>query len=356
MSKVLSYRVYTVLVIILALGTLIFHVAQLHSFFISAYGIQKDSIFSFKLAPKKEKISVTTILFLGDVMLGRNVEFLSQINGVDYSTSRIVGELPKVDAVVANFESAMAIPHVRTRAYTTQFSTAVWMLPVLTELKITHTSLANNHTLDFGGQGYQNAVRELEMVDIVPFGHSTTISTSSVTVVDGPKRVGIIAINTIFLTPNEENLRIQIEALKKETDIQVAYIHWGDEYVAVHNPSQARFARKLIEMGIDVIVGHHPHVVQDIDLIDGALVFYSLGNFIFDQYFSTEVQEGYVLHVTAEAGGALSFSIIPVTSVDSRSQPRLMTDRETEGFLDGLAKRSNVAIKEAIRQNTLRLP
>jgi len=360
MIKFNYYSVSTAIIILLAVSTLIFHIYQLHTFLLTILAqdsevvlyVSDDTVPVVSNVPKNLNSS-TSVLFLGDVMLGRNVEYLSDIHGVGYSTALIAGRLPPADAVVANFESAMAIPHVRTRAYTTQFSTAVTMLPVLTALGVTHVSLANNHTLDFGAQGYQNAVSKLKTVSISPFGHSTAVSSSSVTIIDNKWRIGIIALNKVFVNPNMKQVQAQMESLTDTTDVQVAYIHWGEEYVGVHNAVQENFARELVEIGVDVIIGHHPHVVQDIGVVDGVPVFYSLGNFIFDQYFSTEVQEGYALLMTVEQFDQLAFSIIPVTSVDSRSQPRKMTTEETDVFLEGLAARSNETLKDAILANNL---
>jgi poly-gamma-glutamate synthesis protein (capsule biosynthesis protein) len=345
------------LIIFLALVTFIFFVYQLY-FFVKIHALPSTDEVLLVVQNSVDEFNNNTersssILFLGDVMLGRNVEYLSDLHGVEYSTARIVDDLPPADAVVANFESAMAIPHVRTRSYTTQFSTTETMLPVLTALGVTHVSLANNHTMDFGKQGYENAVSKLSDISIATFGHSTLVSSSSITIIDGMRRVGIIGLNTVFVNPNMEQVREQIEYLNEVTDVQVAYVHWGDEYVEVHNNAQANFARTLVEMGIDVVVGHHPHVVQDIEEIDGGLVFYSLGNFIFDQYFSTEVQEGYMLLMTVRQDDELTFSIIPVTSIDARSQPRLMTASETAIFLEGLSARSDESIRDAILHNNL---
>lgn len=358
MNNFSTTYIYSIVIILFALSVLIFHAIQLHYFstvVVAGDISERDSLATYTTKQDNKKDTVaTTVLFLGDVMLGRNVEFLSDSNGVEYSTASIATELPATDAVVANFESAMASPHRRTRAYTTQFSTASTMLPALLALGVTHASLANNHALDFGVTGYNHTITELSQIGITPFGHPDTIGTSSVTILDGPQRIGMIGINTVFSVPDVEQLRLQVAELQTSTDVQVAYIHWGDEYIPVHNQAQENFARELVAMGIDVIIGHHPHVVQDIDIIDGVLVFYSLGNFIFDQYFSTAVQEGYAVHMLVEADRELSFTIIPITSVDTRSQPRKMNDEETIVFLTTLAEQSNPVIRDQIMQNNLR--
>lgn len=353
MTKLSYHRAFTILIIGFSVVMLSFHIFQIYSHLNSATNLPAQRSFIYKLFTPEQEIHSTKVLFLGDVMLGRNVEYLSSINGVGYSTEQISENLPPVDAVIANFESAMAVPHVRTPSFITTFSTASWMLSVLSKLEVTHASLANNHSLDYGEIGHQNAVARLQDIGIIPFGHLSETSTSSVIVTDSSVRIGVIAINSIYVRPKESQLQLQIHEMKKDTDVQIAYIHWGDEYELVHNDAQEALARSLAAMGIDVIVGHHPHVVQDVGIVDGALVFYSLGNFIFDQYFSTEVQTGYALVMEATDKNKLSFSIIPVTSIDSRSQPRLMTTEETASFLNSLSKRSSPTLQAGIMENSL---
>lgn len=295
----------------------------------------------------------TKILFMGDVMLGRNVEYLADLHGRHYLTDAIVGTLPTADAVVANFESAMSVPHVRTRAYTTQFSTATSMLPVLATLGVTHVSLANNHSLDFGNQGYKNTVSFLRGASIEPFGHPDHISSSSITYIGTSPRVAIMGLNTISQTLNREELTKQLSALAQQSALQIAYVHWGNEYESVHSMAQRELAEFLVSQGVDVIIGHHPHVVQDIERIESVPVFYSLGNFIFDQYFSEAVQEGFALLLEIATDGNLAFTIIPTTSQDVRSQPRVMGDTETINFLEGLADRSEQRWRDQILTNTI---
>lgn len=336
------------------MGVLFFHIFQIYLHLNSINNLSAEKTFLYKLFTPKQEIEPTKIIFLGDIMLGRNVEYLSSINGVGYSTEKIVDDLPSVDAVIANFESAMAFPHLRTPSFNTTFSTAPWMLSVLSTLGVTHASLANNHSADYGAAGYQNTISGLRGIGIVPFGQLFAVDTSSVVVIDGPTKIGVIAINTIYVNPKSNELQLRVEDMKHNTDIQIAYIHWGEEYELLHSMNQEALAKSLVEMGIDAIVGHHPHVAQDIQLVNGVPIFYSLGNFIFDQYFSTEVQEGYMLKMTVNNNTPkISFSIIPVTSLDSRSQPRLMTEDEKQTFIKSLAARSDNRIKDLILQNNI---
>lgn len=285
--------------------------------------------------------STTSILFLGDVLLARNVEFLMDIHGPAHLWSDISQYTNTHQYVVANFESAMAVPHFRTRAYTTQFTTAAGYLEVLSEAGITHVSLANNHTYDFGVAGYINARQQLTRNEIIPFGNPESLSKEeSVAFISiNNLTVALIAIHAVFKEPSLQEITDTVNAATKNSDMQIAYIHWGEEYVLTHNVFQSSLATDLIAAGIDTIIGHHPHVTQDIQVISGVPVFYSLGNFIFDQYFSADVQQGYMLALTPSPS-RLDFEIIPVTSIKTRSKPELMVGVEKEVFLQKLAGRS----------------
>jgi gamma-polyglutamate biosynthesis protein CapA len=299
-----------------------------------------------------EKEPPERLLFLGDVMLGRHVEVLAKRHGISYLTAAMVPITASNITIVANFESAMATPHKPTESGEMRFSTDRSLLPVLRELGVTHASLANNHALDYSVSGYENTKAELSALGIVPFGHPTVLSSSSISyqVVAGTK-VAVIGIHTLFVEPSTSALTTVVKEASANSDLQIAYVHWGNEYELVHSSSQKAVAQVLVDAGIDVIIGHHPHVTQDIGLIEGIPVFYSLGNFIFDQYFSKDVKEGYSvqLEVTSDA---LQFTLIPHRQ-EVKSQITPLTGVEKAVFLEALAARSDLTIATEIMAGTI---
>jgi poly-gamma-glutamate synthesis protein (capsule biosynthesis protein) len=141
--------------------------------------------------------------------------------------------------------------------------------------------------------------------------------------------------------------------MKSESDLQVAYVHWGEEYTSIPSLAQRNFAKVLAELGVDIVVGHHPHVVQSIEMVENTLVFYSLGNFIFDQYFSNEVQQGLVLNLVLSEEEYLE--IVPVSSLETRNQPNLMSPENKAIFLEFLATISDPTLEQGIREGRLSL-
>jgi gamma-polyglutamate biosynthesis protein CapA len=301
----------------------------------------------------KANVTLPPIYFTGDVMLGRYVETLlarDQIKPFDFMRL-----FSSSSAVVINFESAIALPHRQTPSGGMQFSTALASLAILDELSVTHASLANNHARDYGLSGYQNAFAELAARRITPFGDAARVATTSLTYIPyGEETIGIIGLHTLFVTPTAEALTPLFAELAASSTIQIAYVHWGNEYQLTHSPAQGEFAKLLVDLGTDIIIGHHPHVTQDIELIDDVPVFYSLGNFIFDQYFSPEVQEGLVLGFTLTPD-SYEFALHPHYQC-ARSTPCLMGDEQRALSLDALAARSAEPLQSQIKAETLIIP
>lgn len=293
-----------------------------------------------------------SVVFVGDVMLARKVEFLMNQHGSDYPFLRL--DPFRSDAyVIGNFESAMAPQHVQTPFYTFSFSTDPKHVPALRTAGFTHLSLANNHTYDKGSDGYQFAVQSLTTNDLTSFGHPERIDEDAVTLLSlGDVTIAVVGLHAVTRTPSDQELERVFEMAAMQSDMQIAYVHWGNEYAPQHSKSQTDFAERLANAGADMIVGHHPHVVQDIGFVGDIPVFYSLGNFIFDQYFSMPVQEGLMLELTPEDSN-LVVTLKPVTSIDMQSVPRKMTKAEAAVFLSSLAKRSDERLSAMIPDGRL---
>ncbi|MEK7462065.1 MAG: CapA family protein [Patescibacteria group bacterium] len=299
-------------------------------------------------------IPYDTVVFTGDVMLGRYVETLMIENGSTYPYSALsLNKLSAKPAVVGNFEAAMALIHTQTPHNTLRFSVSNDYLEAFSE-QFTHASLANNHSLDFNEEAYLNTVHLLEKQSVDVFGHNSRIDKSSLSYLETKRGViALLGINASQHIPEESELVTLTQKAKRRSDFQVAYIHWGDEYEPKHSDTQEVLAGVLVTAGVDLIIGHHPHVVQDIDLINGVPVFYSLGNYIFDQYFSSEVKQGLVVALRLEETPALE--LIPVSSKEKKSRPTQNDDLSRQTFLNELASRSHPSLKESIEAGRINL-
>lgn len=308
----------------------------------------------FSSTVSKKEVSDQSLVIVGDVMLGRDVSRLMGIEGKNYPFVSL-GSLLDAKYVLGNFEAAIPEEYKPTPAFDFNLAVSTADLSGLVESGVTHLSLANNHSLDSGEAGYQNTVKQLSLRGFTVAGRPDSMSTSSISYITlGTTTVAIININATYSYPDEtEWLPVVSEAVRK-SDMQLVYIHWGDEYQPVHNEEQEAFAHNLIDTGVDMLVGSHPHVIQDVGEYKGALIFYSLGNFIFDQYFDDEVRTELTLRLSHTDTG-WQISLNPVESISSPAQPRPMTAEERKVLLADLAARSQPDLAESIKNGVLSL-
>ena len=124
-----------------------------------------------------------------------------------------------------------------------------------------------------------------------------------------------------------ERMQRAIQEANSIADIIIVSMHAGDEYEPLPNDSQMAFAHAAIDAGAEMVIGHHPHVVQTMEIYKGKYIFYSLGNFIFDQMWSRETREGLLIKAAFTKEGVKNVTFHPVL-IEDYAQPRFMEDRE----------------------------
>jgi poly-gamma-glutamate synthesis protein (capsule biosynthesis protein) len=115
--------------------------------------------------------------------------------------------------------------------------------------------------------------------------------------------------------------------------------HWGPEDVPTPNWSQRELARVAVEAGADLVVGNHTHVVQAVQEIDGVMVFYGLGNFVFDQDWARDHQQGVILQVRFEGQRFAGYELVP-THVDADGRVYLAGPEEAAEILERIEEAS----------------
>ncbi len=290
----------------------------------------------------------SSLLFVGDIMLARAVEMRMEQFGATYPFEALGDALATPDITIGNFEGVVTPVHYPTPNFTFQFSVKPEYLAYLKTTGFDVLSLANNHTLDYGTTSLAHTRVLCGEYGLICGGEPKELSQLSTKIVEaGTYRVGMLFIHTLYGVPATSILKTYIEKLQMESDVQVAYVHWGEEYVLVHNDAQKMLGEVLIDAGIDAVVGHHPHVVQDVALYNGKPIFYSLGNFVFDQFFSNEVQEMLGVQMNIQ-DAQITYTLVPFSSIDTRSQPH-HANAETaivlrERILSALAEDSRVDV------------
>jgi poly-gamma-glutamate synthesis protein (capsule biosynthesis protein) len=167
--------------------------------------------------------------------------------------------------------------------------------------------------------------------------------------------ITFLAFNQIFpFVVKEEEIIKTIKTVKSSNpdNFLIVSMHWGEEYKLINSPTQQKLAHKIIEAGAGLIIGHHPHVVQNIEKYQGKLIFYSLGNFIFDQYFSSDTQQGLTVGIEIYPD-RLICRLFPLQI--NLSLPVLMEQNKASEFLIQLAKRSDDKLVDEIKDGIIKI-
>ena len=292
------------------------------------------------------------ILFVGDTMLGRNVASLSKKYGADYPFANIKDFLAGFDFISANLEGPIVKTPQVAAINSMQFSFASQSAEALKKNYIDLVFLANNHTLNMGQAGLKQTKEYLEKQGIGFAGDPLKC---------GPE-LAYGKDNFIFLSFNQtffsgckdlEFVTTVKEIKTKNPDkFIIINMHWGQEYQPTNTKVQEDLAHALIDSGADLIIGHHPHVVENIELYKNKLIFYSLGNFIFDQYFNQKVQQS--LAVKFESNNQeFIYKLYPLIS--QKSQPSLMETQAANKFLIDLAAISSADLSNSITSGQITL-
>lgn len=228
----------------------------------------------------------TTIILTGDIMLGRSVMSVSlKKNDPTYPFRKVSEVLNKADVVFSNLENPI-VENCPTTDTGFKFCALPVMVQGLTYAGIDIVNIANNHTGNYGVEGVEQTKKYLKEAGIGYVGAGSLI----IKEVNGTK-FGFLGFDYVDNRPSEKDFQLVSDS-KKKVDVLIVGVHWGVEYTVLPTQDQKQVAQNLVQAGADVISGHHPHWVQSIDKTDDSLVYYSLGNFVFDQMWSEETKKG----------------------------------------------------------------
>lgn len=273
------------------------------------------------------------LLFTGDVILSRGV--VRQLEGNPGSLARSLRPtLAQADWTAGNLEGAVGSADDCIDPLGPCFPILPKYMPLLKDAGFSAISLANNHSTDLGPAGFGITRKTLEQNGILPL----TREDSPRFVRFGDIVAGFVSVSmvrgragTATAIPGTE-IRQRLRTARSLANLVVVYIHWGSEYLDWPDKTQTHAADWLVRNGADIIVGHHPHVIQMPGCIRGKPVFYSLGNLVFDQkYPSTReglladcrIHDGHVscsaLHTRTREGATLPVIAEP----DARAEKHL---------------------------------
>ena len=224
------------------------------------------------------------------------------------------------DFTFLNLEVVLGVGVGKQADKTFVFSAPEEYVQIMTSSSVEAVTLANNHTEDFGMGGYENTKRVLDENGIAYVEEDKT----AIFRTQSGLTIGLYADSFYF---KESDIEENIAALRQQgAEIVICAFHWGTEGAYRHNDTQERYAHAAIDAGADMVVGHHPHVLQDMEIYNGGLIFYSLGNFSFGgndhpkDYDSAIVQVEILRHHdgTVRVGGLNTIPIC-ISSVSDRN-------------------------------------
>ena len=301
-------------------------------------------------------------LFFGDLMLDRHVG--DRLNGkkIDYLLSNLAGEENRffsgIDIISANLEGAVTddgAHYAPANAY--DFAFAPTRIAELKDYGFNYFTLANNHFSDQGQKGVEETRKNLSELG---FNYSGSTDArideySRKDIIVSGQKIAMIGLSMVYNNFDLDTAEKLVETASSETNLVIINIHWGVEYQNQFNKHQQTIGRALVDSGADVVAGHHPHVTQGMEIYKGKPIFYSLGNFIFDQYFSLETQESLAVGLNVSEASTTIF-LFPLKS--EKSAPRLMIELEKNIFLNKFISWSQVDtdLSEQIKNQRLDIP
>lgn len=272
------------------------------------------------------------LVSFGDIMLGRLVRTHMNKKGIDYPFEKMDPNYLKYnDLLLANLEGPIAKQMVPT-SKTIAFRFLPDVAPLLKKYSFDVLSEANNHALDMGANGYTDSRDLIAEQGMMVFGDPREVNQNSVatTEIQGQK-VAFLGLDDVDYKIDQQSAVDKITELKGQGYKVIPFLHWGVEYTHSPTERQQKLAHAFIDAGAALVIGCHPHVVQTFEIYNNKPIFYSLGNAIFDQYFSGDTQEGLSIALDI-ANDQIQIYFLPIKL--PQSQMVLMNEEQRKKFLE----------------------
>jgi poly-gamma-glutamate synthesis protein (capsule biosynthesis protein) len=311
------------------------------------------------LFPSAGRAETITLQLAGDIMLAGSAEptFLSR--GYDHPFIAARGLLQEADLNIANLEGPITDGGALAAGKQYTFRMRPEAAETIRRAGFGLVSLANNHILDYGAEGLSDTLAHLGSQGVGFAGAGMSLAEAR-----RPARITVKGVRIAFLaysltwpesfyaseaTPGTafgrmEYLEEDIPAAAREADLVIVSFHWGQELSPDPKPYQVHLAHRSVQLGADLVFGHHPHVLQGIEIYRGVPILYSLGNFAFGSY-SANVRDGMIARLILKTGSkpaAGRIEIIPlnVFNPEVDVQPRPLSGESARRVIGDLSERS----------------
>ncbi len=273
---------------------------------------------------------------VGDVMLARSVGTRLDAQGAGVAFAAVSDILAGADIAVANLESAIGISGSPvSKGYT--FRAPPIAAEALSLAGVDLVSLANNHALDYGPDALAETQALLAEHGVLHMGAgpNRTAAHALVTIMRGGLTIAFLGYVTVPVESGGFDPRVwaatgdapgvawldiptmteEIKAAARDAGLVVVMLHFGLEWQPEPSPTQREQARAAIDAGASLVIGSHPHVLQEVEAYGGGLIAYSLGNFVFDGFWPP-ANDSAILLVEFTAAGVESHKLVPIRIVD----------------------------------------
>jgi len=283
------------------------------------------------------------IYAVGDIMLGEQhlcnnfgVKDIIRKNGADFIFNEVSSLFKDADIVFGNLECSIIDVNLGSGNEPTFFCAEPDAISGLVNAHFNVLSVANNHIMEHGRRSFLHTIQILENNGITPVGikgktdilHFKGCKVAILAYSFIEDHIADVCYNKIR---SEEAIIGDIQKVRSISDLIVVSLHWGREYIPYPSPDQIRIGRSLIDAGADIILGGHPHVTQSYELYKNRPIFYSLGNFIFDDTYIPATRESFVAEITIDhSPESMNVNILPVIINEDNYQPRLITPLKSD--------------------------
>jgi len=245
------------------------------------------------------------------------------------------------DIIFGNLETVVSI-RGRQKEKSVVFRASPDKIRYLKQAGFNILNLANNHIMDYGQEGLNDSVKNLKAHNIHIVGIKLDKYYNPVIKNIHGIKLGFLGYTDVGITRNpigpigfkENRVYHDVSLLKKSADVIIVSLHWGEEFVSFPSPKQQKIARKIIDNGADIIVGHHPHVIQGMEKYKHGFILYSLGNF---NVVDREINEfarggnGLVVKFLITKQGIDKYYFIPI-KLNDHLKPILIPQKEEQKF------------------------
>jgi len=297
--------------------------------------------------------ATVSIMAVGDIMMGASLEPAIKQNGPDHPFARTAPILSRADIAIGNLEAPFG---TKGKPFKKRFT---FLVPpsyagAIKRAGFDVVALANNHIMDFGPEPLKQTLYTLDSLGLAYSGAGINLSAA--------RRPAILERNGLkiaFLSYSKVNppefwatagkpgtapgvaayIREDIAAAKKQADLVVVSFHWGAELMDTPKGYQRDLAHLSIDSGADLVLGHHPHILQGLEIYKGKLIAYSLGNFAFGSR-SRKCTQSIILEARMSVSGIEAARLIPICVDNLRTnfQPYVASGEEARTILENLRR------------------